>query len=125
MGYRSWRAGYPPLVDDDGPAGDRARADLAKVANVEQRKVNEMTGAELGYRYVASPVIDDIPGGPEHLFRTYQPTAWPGARLPHVWLKDGGAIHDHASPAGFTLFRLNPRADSSALAATATGHARN
>ena len=48
-----------------------------------------MIGAELGYRYVDSPIICNIPGGPEHLFREYQPTTWPGARLPHVWLDDG------------------------------------
>ena len=51
------------------------------MADVEQRKTNEMIGAELGYRYGASPVICDIPGGPEHLFRVYEPTTWPGARL--------------------------------------------
>ena len=43
-------------------------------------KTNEMIGAELGYRYVNSPIICDIPGGPEHLFRVYEPTTWPGAR---------------------------------------------
>ena len=54
-----------------------------------------MIGAELGYRYVDSPIIADIPGGPEHRFRTYEPTTWPGARLPHVWLNDGTGIQDH------------------------------
>ena len=63
-------------------------ANLARVADIEQRKTNEMIGAELGYRYVDSPIIDNIPGGPEHLFREYHPTTWPGARLPHVWMPD-------------------------------------
>ncbi|MCX7153634.1 MAG: 2-polyprenyl-6-methoxyphenol hydroxylase, partial [Proteobacteria bacterium] len=71
-----------------------------------QRKTNEMVGAELGYRYVDSPVIMDIPGGPEHLFREYQPSTWPGARLPHVWLDDGTAMQDRIPVEGYTLLRL-------------------
>ena len=85
-----WR----PEITDDSPAGAATRKNLAAVADVEQRKSNEMIGAELGYRYVDSPIICNIPGGPEHLFRDYQPTTWPGARLPHVWLDDGTAMQD-------------------------------
>ena len=65
-----------------------------------------MIGAELGYRYVDSPIIDNIPGGPEHLFREYHPTTWPGARLPHVWLDDGTPMQDRIPDDGFTLLRL-------------------
>ena len=75
------------------------------VADIEQRKTNEMIGAELGYRYVDSPIIMDIPGGPEHLFRDYVPTTWPGARLPHVWLDDGTPMQDHI-PDSYTLLLL-------------------
>jgi hypothetical protein len=75
------------------------------VANAEQRKTNEMHGAEMGYRYVDSPIIMDLPGGPEHLFRDYVPTTWPGARLPHVWLGDGTALQDRLAH-GYTLLRL-------------------
>ena len=54
-----------------------------------------MIGAELGYRYVDSPLIAEEPGeGPEHQFLDYEPTTWPGARLPHVWLDDGTAMQD-------------------------------
>jgi hypothetical protein len=85
------------------------------VANTEQRKTNEMVGAELGYRYVDSPIIANVPGGPEHLFREYHPTTWPGARLPHVWLDDGAALQDRL-PRGYTLLRLGGRAaDSTGL----------
>ena len=64
-----------------------------------------MIGAELGYRYVDSPVICNIPGGPEHLFRDYQPTTWPGARLPHVWLDDGTPMQDRIAD-GYTILKL-------------------
>jgi 2-polyprenyl-6-methoxyphenol hydroxylase-like FAD-dependent oxidoreductase len=116
LGRRKWRAQYRPGIGDDTPEGAAARENLARVAAVEQPKSNEMIGAELGYRYVDSPVVCDIPGGPEHRFRAYEPTTWPGARLPHVWLADGTAVQDRIPSDGYTLLRLGgTRADSSGL----------
>src|SRR5215468_4173346 len=105
LGRRKWRGQYRPEMRDDTAAGAAARTNLVEVAKVEQPKSNEMIGAELGYRYVDSPVICDIPGGPEHLFREYRPTTWPGARLPHVWLDDGTPIQDRIAD-GYTILRL-------------------
>jgi len=115
LGYRKWRAQWRPEIADDSATGRAVRDNLAAVAAVEQRKVNEMIGAELGYRYVDSPIIDNIPGGPEHLFRDYRPTSWPGARLPHVWLEDGTPIQDRISNVGYTLICLNGRHETAAL----------
>jgi 2-polyprenyl-6-methoxyphenol hydroxylase-like FAD-dependent oxidoreductase len=105
LGRRKWRAQYRPNIRDNTPEGQATRDALVRVARVEQPKSNEMIGAELGYRYVDSPIICDIPGGPEHLFREYRPTTWPGARLPHVWLGDGAPIQDRI-PDGYTILRL-------------------
>ena len=105
LGRRKWRSQYRPNIREDSDEGRATRAHLARVADVEQRKTNEMIGAELGYRYVGSPIITDEPGGPEHLFREYVPTTWPGARLPHVWLDDGTAVQDRIGQ-GYTLLRL-------------------
>jgi 2-polyprenyl-6-methoxyphenol hydroxylase-like FAD-dependent oxidoreductase len=124
LGRRKWRSQYRPEIADATPAGQAARDDLVRVADIEQRKSNEMIGAELGYRYVDSPVIDNVPGGPEHLFRVYQPTTWPGARLPHVWLDDGTAMQDRIPVDGYTLLRLGgTMVDTAALeqALRATG----
>ena len=118
LGRRKWRSHFRPNICDDTPDGRATRENLARVADVEQRKTNEMIGAELGYRYVDSPIIDNIPGGPEHLFREYRPTTWPGARLPHVRLADGSAMQDRIPDEGFTLLRLGrTKADTSALGA--------
>lgn len=117
LGRRKWRSQYRPDIRDETPEGQATRDNLARMADIEQRKTNEMIGAELGYRYVDSPIIDNIPGGPEHLFRTYVPTTWPGARLPHVRLTDGSAIQDRI-PEGYCLLRLGGAIeDASALAA--------
>jgi 2-polyprenyl-6-methoxyphenol hydroxylase-like FAD-dependent oxidoreductase len=104
-GRRKWRSQYRPDIRDATPEGQATRDNLARVAEVEQRKTNELLGAELGYRYVGSPVIWEEPGGPEHLFREYAPTTWPGARLPHVWLEEGRSVHDVIGD-GYTLLRL-------------------
>jgi len=105
LGRRKWRSQYRPDIRDNTPAGQATRDNLASVADTEQRKTNEMIGAELGYRYVGSPVITDEPGGPEHLFREYHPTTWPGARLPHLWLADNDPVQDRIG-AGYTMLRL-------------------
>ena len=116
LGRRRWRAAYRPNIRDNTPEGDETRANLARIANVEQRKTNEMIGAELGYRYVGSPIICSEPGeGPADDFMNYVPTTWPGARLPHLWLKDGTAVQDRIGD-GFTLLRLGgTEADTSGL----------
>jgi 2-polyprenyl-6-methoxyphenol hydroxylase-like FAD-dependent oxidoreductase len=123
LGRRKWRAQYRPDIREATAAGQAARDALARTADVEQRKTNEMIGAELGYRYVGSPIVVDEPGGPEHLFREYVPTTWPGARLPHVWLADQTPVHDRIGD-GYTLLRLGrSRADVCGLerAMRATG----
>lgn len=116
LGRRKWRSQYKPNIRDNTPEGQATRDNLARVADVEQRKTNEMIGAEMGYRYVGSPIIWEEPGGPEHFFREYVPTTWPGARLPHVWLKGHAAIQDRIGK-GYTLLRLGrTQEDASALA---------
>ena len=115
LGRRKWRGQYRPEIRDQSAEGQAAREHLAGVADIEQRKTNEMIGAELGYRYVGSPIIREEPGGPEHLFREYVPTTWPGARLPHVWLDGHVALQDRLGP-GYTLLRLGATGeDASAL----------
>ncbi len=93
QGRRKWRGLWANLDE------------LVRVAEAEQRKSNEMVGAELGYRYEGSPLIVEEPGGPPHEFREYVPTTWPGARLPHVWVDGHRAIQDRIGN-GFTLLRL-------------------
>jgi 2-polyprenyl-6-methoxyphenol hydroxylase-like FAD-dependent oxidoreductase len=122
LGRRKWRSMWRPDIRDDTPAGAASRHNLSAVADIEQRKSNEMIGAELGYRYVDSPIICNIPGGPEHLFREYQPTTWPGARLPHVWLDDGTPMQDRIGD-GYTILKLGrAQADLSGLERAIRSH---
>ena len=116
LGRRKWQAQYRRNIRENTPEGAAARENLVRVASVEQPKSNEMIGAELGYRYVDSPIVCAVPGGPEHRFRVYEPSTWPGARLPHVWLADGTPMQDHIPYEGYTLLHLGgTNADTSAL----------
>jgi hypothetical protein len=52
----------------------------------------------------------------------YVPTSWPGARLPHVWLADGVALHDRIGDS-YTILRLGgTKADGAALAQAFAGY---
>ena len=120
LGRRKWRSQSGPDIFEDSPAGETRRNNLSAVADVEQRKTNEMIGAELGYRYVDSPIIWGEPGGPELLYRDYLPNTWPGSRLPHTWLEDGTAVQDHI-PDGFVLLHLDDGSDGDGGLAKAFG----
>ena len=94
-GHAKWRTAY-----DEGLRGPA----LVDLIDVEQRKCHELRGVELGYRYGDSPlVIGERTGEPD--LAVYEPTTEPGARLPHVWLDDGTALHDRLGD-GFTVLRL-------------------
>lgn len=108
LGRRKWRSMWKPNIRDNTPEGAETRANLARVADVEQRKSNEMVGAEMSYHYDGSPLIASEPGEPPPIdFITYRPTTWPGARLPHAWLTDGTAMQDRiGNDLTYTLLRL-------------------
>ena len=57
LGRRKWRSMWKPNIRDNTPEGAASRAELARVADIEQRKSNEMIGAELGYHYFGSPIV--------------------------------------------------------------------
>ncbi|MEK7946183.1 FAD-dependent monooxygenase [Pigmentiphaga sp. YJ18] len=108
-GRVDWRAAYKPDINDDTPEGRATRAEVARVADIEQRKTNEILGIEMGYRYIDTTIICQEPGeGPDPDSRAYTPTTWPGARIPHVWLDDGSALQDHMTQ-GYNLIKLGPK----------------
>jgi len=68
-------------------------------------------GIEMNQRYVSDAVVTDgqmAPAFVQDADLHYQPTTWPGARLPHAWVYDAqGAKHSNLDLAGrgtFTLF---------------------
>ncbi len=124
-GVLKWRSLYSAKLREDSAAGRAARARFAQAAEPLIRMVYEMHGTELGYRYASPIICPEIGNAPPDDPYTYRPTTWPGARLPHVWLADGAALHDRLG-LGYTLLRLSPHASGcasleSAIRATGAG----
>jgi 2-polyprenyl-6-methoxyphenol hydroxylase-like FAD-dependent oxidoreductase len=109
-GTLEWRKASTEAVADESAEGRATRAEVARQANVHLRKSYEMRATELGYHYVGSPLISGAPADADGAMFDYTPLAHPGYRLPHTWLEDGSALHDHLGH-GFTLLRLGSTAE--------------
>ncbi len=108
-----------PGIEDDGPAGDAVRAQVAEAINIQKARQFKRMGGQLGYRYSSSPVIvRDGVDEPEADFGEYNPSASPGNRAPHMWLSDGTSIFDHFGQ-GFTLLALGDFDSAGLLSAAA------
>ncbi len=106
-------------VFEEGPAGDAARKEFGDAYTLMMKREWFTIGIHLGYRYEGSPII--FPDGstePEDTVSTYDQTARPGHRAPHVWLKDGRSTLDLFGK-GFVLCRFDPSADAAPLVAAA------
>lgn len=102
-----------------GPVGERARRAAALAIRAAKDREFHSLGLVLGYAYDPSPVIvdDGTPASPAG--QDYTPTARPGARLPHRWLRDGTSLYDGLGD-GLTLLRLRDDGDTGPfVAATA------
>src|SRR6185295_4644830 len=67
-------------------------------------------GITFGGRYDGSPIV--VPDGtapPPDTVNSYEPTACPGGRAPHLWLGDGRSLYD-ALGFEFTLLALGQAA---------------
>lgn len=107
-----------PDLDRDDEAGRRRRAIVADEVAVKRGEFHSL-GLVLGYHYADSPaVVDDGSAVPPDDLITYHGSARPGARLPHRWLPDGSSLYDHLGR-GFTLLRLDARADAEPVRAAA------
>jgi 2-polyprenyl-6-methoxyphenol hydroxylase-like FAD-dependent oxidoreductase len=115
IGRQNWRSIATEDIFSGTTSGEATKQKLIQVADSEQRKGNRMIGAELGYRYVDSPCIDNIPGGPEHRVGEYHPNVWPGSRIPHCWLDDGTALQDRLPETYVILHLGNQTIDTSKL----------
>lgn len=97
---------YTPTVHEDSPEGEHERKKLGEAIHGLGNLENEALGIEIGYRYDDSPVILHEGGrAPSYEMDRFEPTTWPGVRLPSLILADGSAMFDRLGP-GFTLLRL-------------------
>jgi hypothetical protein len=96
----------PPELEDDSPAGAAARKLTGDHFNHHARFEFNIPGITFGGRYDSSPlIISDGTAPPPDTPNSYQPTACPGGRAPHLWLGDGRSLYD-ALGFEFTLLQL-------------------
>jgi len=113
---------------DATPAAERQREALRKAIALKKYEF-DAHGVEMNQRYKSGAIVTD--GQPEPASGSdaelhYQPTTWPGARLPHAWLYDRQGVKkstlDVTGKGRFTLLTgISGR--SWADAAKAVGHA--
>ena len=109
----------PPELEDDGAAGKAARKVAGDHLEAHARFEFDIPGITFGGRYDGSPII--VPDGtlpPADSVNDYVPSACPGGRAPHLWLRDGRSLYD-ALGFEFTLLRLGTRPAEAAPFATA------
>ena len=106
-------------LHDDTAEGAAQRTKLGKMLEQHVGEEFRTVGLQLGYRYEDSPicVADGTPPTADEP-DTYQPTARPGHRAPHVWLADGRTTLDLFGR-GYTLLRFNAAPEVSAIEAAA------
>ena len=111
MKMMAQRGGVSAEIEDDTPRGHAARAALAKAAydlNVQQYCC---AGLNFGYYYDASPIIAyDGETPPPYTMGSFTPSTVPGARAPHLFLRDGRSLYDAFGP-GYNLLRLDSSID--------------
>lgn len=95
--YQGWvrRDADYALIDDAGPEGDAARAQIGRQLTEMLYPEWNSLGIALGYRYEHSPVVvgDGTPEPPDDP-SDYLQTSRPGHRAPHAWLADGRSTLD-------------------------------
>ena len=97
-----------PELDEDSAQGQAARQAAGQYLNEHARLEFNIPGVTFGGRYDGSPlIVGDGSTAPPDAPNSYQPTACPGGRPPHVWLEDGRSLFDlfHSE---WTLLVLGP-----------------
>lgn len=84
-----------PRIEAAGPVGDDIRREAGEYLNGHARREFNIPGITFGGRYDGSPVViaDGAPPPPDAA-NIYVPSASPGGRTPHLWLKDGHSVFD-------------------------------
>src|SRR5690606_4480647 len=109
-----------PRIFGEGPESEAARREFGDQHTDLMRREWYSIGIHLGYMYEGSPII--VPDGtpqPEDRVSSYEQTARPGSRAPHIWLSEGRSIIDEFGKE-FVLLRFGaPAAEGQEIARAA------
>jgi hypothetical protein len=108
-------AQWSPQLEEDSAEGERARGEFGAALVSKVGGEFRTLGLQIGYAYENSPIcVADGSAPPPDDPATYLPNARPGARAPHVWLRDGRSILDLYGR-GFVLLRFAGAPEPAAL----------
>ena len=84
------RGAVPDAIEDAGPEGERARAEVGNAAYAINVQQYACAGLNFGPYYDRSPIIAyDGAACPPYTMATYNASTVPGCRTPHLWLANG------------------------------------
>lgn len=107
------------IFDDPGEEGARRRQRLGEMLVRDIAREFRTVGLQLGYRYEDSPIcVPDGAPAPADDPESYQPSTRPGARAPHVWLRDGRSTLDLFGR-DFVLLKFSDSPEATAIEAAA------
>jgi len=93
-GVPIWQSLVKPNVLDDTSEGADVRHEIAKSFRKNHGRMHGMRGAEFGYTYAGSAILDEDSRSEKWDTNVYTPNTRPGARAPHMWLSDGRPLQD-------------------------------
>ena len=108
-------------IDTSTPEGERVRSEVGDYIVRERTQIFVSDGIVLGAAYDPSPIIcaDGTPA-PKFSVTDYTPTARPGSRAPHAWVREGQSTLDLYGRK-YVLLAFEPsEADPSGLVKAAT-----
>jgi hypothetical protein len=82
------------LVIPTGGLGIDLRHEIAKSFRINHARMHGMRGAEFGYTYTGSAILDEDSRSETWDTNVYTPHTRPGARASHMWLSDGRPLQD-------------------------------
>jgi putative polyketide hydroxylase len=102
-GFLTQDKGFLAIIETD--EGEKARAAIAEGIGA-QRDLVASHGQQFGFQYDSSAVVPDGTEIVESSVAEYRPTARPGARAPHSWVKSNDALISTIDvyDGGFVLF---------------------
>jgi len=106
------RGAVPNEIEDAGPEGERARAEVGRAAYAINVQQYACAGLNFGTYYDRSPIVAyDGAKCPPYTMASYTPSTVPGCRTPHVWLANKTSLYDALGPE-FTLLKLHEAIDT-------------
>ena len=90
-GFLTQDKNFLSAIETETAEGARARTTVAEGVKAQQAQLANH-GQQFGFQYASTAMVPDGTEVIESSLAEYRPTAHPGARAPHSWVKLGGSV---------------------------------